>query len=670
MLRILRLAAVVCVVLTSIAAQGALAIAGGVYEDRMALAVRSHFLPAPNVTVKLYRNDGTLIGTAKTDGEGLYVFRVDAAGDYWVSVDSLSFREKAWAEQTFGPAGARCAQPDGSTRTNFFAGACFGGRTAARSDDPSSLATSEHVALVSVRESANDVDFAFSVDVVTSTADGERVQGSFRQFLANANAIPGANRMRFVPIEAAQPQRETTMGVPPRWWKITFASPLPEVRDDDTIIDATAFNFLSPDSVADVNPGRFGESPILTTETRQIQRQQKPDLELVVNGPVGLVCAATCAMRGVAMHGTPSGIITRANARFEHVVIGAAPDGEPTHDGGTVGLQVENGTTIARYVVASAQSRAGVIVAPKARIDAEHISVTRCGDPLTGGGVILLSDGSAIRASAITINPGAGVVVGAPDGSTPGNGNTIDGSTISGNQAGVVIGPGSSRNVITRNDVMWNRLGGITVAPFADKPPRENRLSANRFDENGLRPIILNLDVENPNQLSAGTDICTRTPTLPNDGIGVPRVTEVRVTDENGMRAIVRGRACPGQIVEIYQSFVTSGIREKKADVPNVRDERIEHETLIPDRRELGFPSIGEFNYLGATNTAADGTFEAVFPLPVVSATVEDAKTIEETNVWATQVMPALDPNDRAFSAIAIDGTGNTSEMSVRRKAD
>ncbi|HVE73326.1 MAG TPA: hypothetical protein VNI54_18300 [Thermoanaerobaculia bacterium] len=46
------------------------------------------------------------------------------------------------------------------------------------------------------------------------------------------------------------------------------------------------------------------------------------------------------------------------------------------------------------------------------------------------------------------------------------------------------------------------------------------------------------------------------------------------------------------------------------------------------------------------------------------------ASNLEETDIWATQVLMSAEPSDRAFSALAIDPAGNTSEMSVRRKAD
>jgi Right handed beta helix region len=665
MIRFLKLVTLFVCTSAALAQPRGLQIAGGVFEDRMALAVRPHFLAAEGVTVKLYRDDRTPVATTRTNNAGLYVFNVAAPGSYVVTVDSRTFHAEGWPEQTFGPAGAHCTHPERGTITTLYEGPCFGGRTLSGSDDAQTLATAEHIAQVTVGpESQTNIDFAFSFDAVVSTAD--RGQGSLRQYFLNANAVRGPNRMRFVPLERAREQTDTTMGVAPRWWTIRLTSALPELSDDDTTVDGLAYNFLSPASLADPNPGRFGEPVTMQSGERQLSRLRKPELELIAGGAATIVCAARCAVRGLALHGTSTGIITRADARIEHVLVGSTPEGVPTRDGGTIGVQAERGTLVAHHLLVTAQTRAGIVVAREARLDAEHLDVSHCGEPLAGAGLVLLSSGSSVRASVVATNPGAGIILGAVDGSAPATNNTIDGTTISGNQAGVVIAPGSARNVITRNDIMWNRLGGVTVTPSESlTPPRENRISANRFDENGLRPIVLDLATENPNALHPGAETCTNAAMLP-----APRVTHVRVSEANGLRATIRGRACPGQIVELYQSYVTSAVREKAPAIPRVRNDRAERETLTTESRTLGLPSIGEFNYLGATNTAADGTFEATFPLPVVTGAPEETTSLEETDIWAKEVLTGAEPSDRAFSALAIDAAGNTSEMSVRRKAD
>lgn len=659
------------------ALNGEARIAGAVYDDRAALAVRANFVPAAGVTIKLYRDGGdsvptaddTLIGTETTDASGHYAFPDMTAGNYWVVADSRSFAPSgAWPEQTFGPGGSLCTRLDGSSQPSYFEGACVSGRSAA-SDDASSLPTSEHLALVSAA-ATSAADFAFSFNAVTSTADGDRIQGSLRQFVANANAVAGPSRMRFIPIAPAPEQRRPTMGVPLRWWKVALTSPLPELRDADTVLDGTAYHILSPASIVNIHPGRLGESPTVRPQDRTIPLIEKPELEVTLSGENGIVCVSRCGIDSMSIHGATNEIIARADTRLEQVLIGAEPDGIPA-DASEVGVQVEKGTTFARHVLVSMQRRAGILVGSEARFEGERLDVNRCGDPVSGAGVVLLSKESTIRHSVISANPGAGIILGSLDGAAPAHGNTIDSSTISSNQAGVLFGPGSSRNVVTRNDIMWNRVGGVTSAPFESAPPRENRVSANRFDENGLRPIILNLGVEDPNQLTRGAGSCSQIAGAANSGISPPRLTDVRVrTDETVARVTVRGTACAGQTVELYQSFVTSGVREESAELPRIRGEKIERETLTNNEREMRLPSVGEFNFLGSTNTAADGSFEATFPLPIVRETGDTANSEEETNIWANQILQGAKPADRAFSAIAIDPAGNTSEMSVRRQVD
>jgi parallel beta-helix repeat protein len=344
-----------------------------------------------------------------------------------------------------------------------------------------------------------------------------------------------------------------------------------------------------------------------------------------------------------------------------------AADGAP-FAGGVIGVQIEKGTTAARHLLVSTQTQNGIRVGPDAKLDGEKLEISGIGNPLEGAGILLLSNGSSVRSSSINGNPAAGIALGTAEARAVGN--TIDGNVISGNGIGVLLSPDASRNVIMRNDIMWNRFGGVSVLPFETAPPRENRISANRFDENGLRPIILDPAAPEPNLLDPGADSCAPVPSLANLGLPAPRVTSVLISDEDGLRVRVRGTGCPGQIVEIYQSFVTSEVRERSAVTPQVRDRGVATETLTAERRMMVLPSIGEFNYLGATNTRPDGTFEATFPLPVVTSIDETDPVESDTDLWARQVMPAARQSDRAFSAIAIDPAGNTSEMSVRRRAD
>ena len=131
------------------------------------------------------------------------------------------------------------------------AGAFYGGARGDRSDDgttlnPASAVGAEHIQFVRINNntSVTGVDSAFSFNVVTSTRDGDddgsnprSVQGSLRQFIQNADAVAGANAMRFVPAVATN-----ASGSGGNWWKITVAtSALPTITDAGTTIDGTAY---------------------------------------------------------------------------------------------------------------------------------------------------------------------------------------------------------------------------------------------------------------------------------------------------------------------------------------------------------------------------------------------------------------------------------------------
>jgi hypothetical protein len=98
--RMFRFLACLVLGLSSVAAHAQLTIAGSVYEDVPALALRQHFTPIAGATAKLYRDGGDrvptaddpAVATATTNAAGVYLFKVQRAGDYWVAIDSRSVR--------------------------------------------------------------------------------------------------------------------------------------------------------------------------------------------------------------------------------------------------------------------------------------------------------------------------------------------------------------------------------------------------------------------------------------------------------------------------------------------------------------------------------------------------------------------------------------------------
>ena len=70
------------------------------------------------------------------------------------------------------------------------------------------------------------------------TLTGRSSQGSLDQFIRNADAVAGANPMRFVP---AVPPNDGSSS----WWRIDYAAsvdPLRSVNDSGTVIDGSAYD--------------------------------------------------------------------------------------------------------------------------------------------------------------------------------------------------------------------------------------------------------------------------------------------------------------------------------------------------------------------------------------------------------------------------------------------
>jgi parallel beta-helix repeat protein len=134
---------------------GNLAISGTVYEDVNGDANLADGVTRDNVTVALFRDGGdnqpdsgddTFISTTTTAGGGAYSFSGLTPATYWVAVDSRTVPPNAafnggfgqgdvWAEQTYGIAGAWCANGAGGTAETVAAGACFGGQDSDISDN-------------------------------------------------------------------------------------------------------------------------------------------------------------------------------------------------------------------------------------------------------------------------------------------------------------------------------------------------------------------------------------------------------------------------------------------------------------------------------------------------------------------------------------------------------
>ena len=320
---------------------------------------------AAGVTVRLYRdtdNDGVLtigadssVDSDTTDANGNYSLTPDQANAlYFVVVDSFTITPQAsfnsgytaddvWAEQVYGPGGtwggALCDDGSGTPTQRSTPGACYGGRYATASDFGSAP---EHQAKVNLgTTSVTDVDFGFSFNVVVNTVNtdtsssGNRIcQGCLAQFLQNANAIQGANILRFVPVE---PPNVTLNNH--SWWRIVQQDVIfPNIDDPYTTIDGTAYSFTDGTTPRDTNTGDGSRSAAVaggktvgtgpdawedTGDEHTLPAFNRPELELDGNALTRIfrIRANHTTIRHTSFYNADNAIVLDENTDVQYITI-------------------------------------------------------------------------------------------------------------------------------------------------------------------------------------------------------------------------------------------------------------------------------------------------------------------------------------------------------------
>ena len=325
-------------------------ISGTIFEDvdgdSVDGAAPADWVGRDNVRVRLFRDTagggaGTpdasdqFVTSVLTGAGGTYTFANQAAGTYWVVVDSrtitpsagTSIANQVWAEQTYGTAGA---WGGGLTPTGVLAtsGALYGGRSATNSDNsadaPGSLANSDHVTRVNLAAAdVAGVDSAFSFNVVTNVrgdglddegngANPRLQQGSLHQFILNANATNGANAMVFVPAVNANVDGGNGLGNGNDYWRVSVTSALNPITGANTTIDGTAYSFTYGTvgvAVRDDNTGLLGAGGTVGVGGLPLSQVARPELEIVDGAAAGVidygfrVQAADVTIRDLAIYG-------------------------------------------------------------------------------------------------------------------------------------------------------------------------------------------------------------------------------------------------------------------------------------------------------------------------------------------------------------------------------
>jgi uncharacterized repeat protein (TIGR01451 family) len=571
-------------------------ISGTIYEDVNGTGSIASGVVRPNVNVRLYQdvnNNGVVdagdvfLVSGTTDASGAYSFQVSTAAsgnNYLVAVDSKSVVPSAgfnggfaqgdvWAEQTYG---------DNPATASLDLGPRFGGRTGDVSDNFNLADTTpanntyEHIARIAVGGSnVSNVDFGFSFNVVTGVRGSgandddltanRTVQGSLRQFIQNANAIAGANAMRFVPAVAANAGT---------WWRITITAALPALSDSNTTIDGRAYSNADGTTVLDPNAGTVGVGSAVGVESLALPGVNKPELEIqnlrssaVVN--IGLdVQAANVAVRRLAIYGFGAAANNDGSADIrvsaaggtaviEQNVIGSAagafadPGAAARSAGDDVRLVGGTNATIQNNVIGF--SAGNGIALTSSATGAQILSNEIRGNGVTNsalGGVNVGAGSSAtIQGNLIAANNGAGVDVANGAGANTIVNNTLSGNGVGGGGAvttgvrllgssntvdrniittsggaGVMVGAGGAQNVITKNSIFANAGIGIDLLSAADN------------QSTGTAPFVTLND-------SGDAD------TGGNGLLNFPVLTSATVLNGN---LTLQGFARPGSVIELF----------------------------------------------------------------------------------------------------------------------
>ncbi len=608
------------------------------------------------VNVLLYRDtngDGrldagdTVSDATTTDGDGFYEFVVSFDGNYFVVVDSrsigadqdLNFPYSAtdlWAEQTWGAAGSLVQGGFGQTFTSD-RGALFGGRSGDGSDDLGSVTTMEHVTRVVVagREDVRDVDSAFSFNVVTHTGGGELTavsgqtsQGSLRQFLINANALAGANHMRFVPATDPNESARQT-------WRIDVSQVLPIIQDRQTTIDGQAWSASDGNIQIDGDPGLIGiADATVGAAGYDLAQIDRPELELyAVDGPAfGLhVDADEVTINGLRVEGFGSiGDPDSANIVVHNVDDFRLTDSQLAGAGQT-GLIVEGGRAgqVLRNVISGSASFG---IRLHGQTDPVSDWLIQENFILGNGTVNSLADGidvqfdganNEISRNWIAGNRGSGIDSYLSSGGISILDNTISGNGLGGNETANIRLFGDDS--LVRGNVIRDAAGsGVLVlgsSLVTAESATGNMISENEFGGNGGLAIDLTAPSLTAAVLNRGdglSDFTGNPAGAGNDGMMSPVIASTTLAD--GITT-VRGTAGAGQRVEVYQAL---------ADADGSDD--------------LGGSSYGEgVRFLGWVLADGSGNFE-----------------------FACSDLLAAD----SVVAIAIDGQGNTSEFSQNREVN
>lgn len=472
-------------------------ISGTIYEDVNGDGSMADGVGASGVTIDLYDDSGATAGeidgtdayvtNTTTAADGTFSFAGLADGTYWVVVHSTDIAPSdglnatytqgdVWAEQTYGTAGA--VQYSGAAYSYLgVAGTLYGGMRLEQSDDASALTTAEHVTKVTVAGgNVTGVDSGFSFQAITRTGDADddgvnnrSMQGGFRQFMKNSNAILGTQTSQFAMSTSDSNYDDTGNSE----WTFAMTS-LVEETLDGVVLDGTTQSTYAGTPIIKLDGSLLGSGRGLYvrasasgTTVRGLAitnfASQGLDIEceaLVVGNYIGLDVDGTTA----AGNGS-SGIILRSGSSNSVIGGTTAADRNVISDNAVFGIQIvdpENVTVQGNYIGLNAAGDTAVGNASHGiSIDGSNDNIL-IGGTAAGAGNVISGNIVGIQVLAAVNLRIEGNLIGTDAAGTSAIKNNFDGINVGPTSTSVTIGgsTAAARNIISGNQYFGVRLRG------------------------------------------------------------------------------------------------------------------------------------------------------------------------------------------------------------------
>ncbi len=611
-------------------------------------------------------NDDTYETTTTTNNLGAYTFQIGDDGDYWIAVDSKTGELSdgtTWAEQTYAPIGGLCEDGTGAFNIKTTAGHCFGGRRGAQSDNisttpvPSDLANAEHIAKVTVTGSEiTSIDFGFSFNVVTQVSDTDQdgssartSQGSLRQFILNANAISGANTMRFIPTIPTN-----NSGSGGNWWRYSLGSELPAIVDPLTTINGTAYQLNAPTTTRDDNAGTVGTGGSVGIDNISLNTTTRKEFEIDLGdaGSNALLVNTTgaFAVRHVAIFNGDVGIRVQSASGgiIEKNLIGVRASGADPAGAQRAVIGIEfngsgSGSTLIQenyigYLTGSgikSSNGSASITVHKNELTQTGLSETDA-DGIEGLGIWMITQNliqGAGSSGSTSLNGGSGIGIGANSGLSSGNtirnntirNHTVAGITILNNVTGTLI----EKNVIHGNGTNFSAASqkegaGIKLTSPNSVAQQGIRITRNSiYNNHGISIDVVYGGSGVADGVSPNDGVLQSSSTTPNRGVDYPVFT-LSTLENNVLH------------VEGYIGTTTTKLQGVYSIEVYKADNDGDNTGLIQVGGTQNQPHGEGRYYIGTITTNSNGTFSVDIPVPgSVSLAFNDritATTISSAN--------------------------------------